>query len=147
MQTRTPSTAGPKVGDPVRVETIQRALEMAELDAVVCTLPQHAAEAYQYLATPDAFLGLGSDAVTAILAAMGSGHRVQRQPWMPVAMGAKVLVDTMQAGTLPWQQWVRHRACCFWCVTAAAATFASVPLAIPEAYAAVKCLWGQGRAH
>ena len=49
MQTRTPSTAGPKVGDPVRVETIQRALEMAELDAVVCTLPQHAAEAYQYL--------------------------------------------------------------------------------------------------
>jgi len=98
------------------------------------------AEAYRYLATPDALLGLGSYAVTAILAAMGSGHRVQRQPWIPVAMGAKVLVDAVQAGRLTWEQWTRHRAFCFWCVTAAAATMASIPLAIPEAYAAVKRL-------
>jgi uncharacterized membrane protein len=101
------------------------------------------AEAYRYLATPDALLGLGSYAVTAILAAMGSGRRVQRQPWIPVAMGAKVLVDAVQAGRLTWKQWARYRVFCFWCLTAAAATFISVPLAIPEAYAAVKRLLGR----
>jgi hypothetical protein len=39
-----------------------------------------AAEAYRSLGAPDTFLGLGRDAVTALLAAMGSGRRVQRPP-------------------------------------------------------------------
>src|SRR5262249_26211077 len=103
-------------------------------------------EAYCYLATPDAFLGLGSYAVTAILAAMGSGRRVQCQPWVPALMGAKVLVDAVQAGRLTWQQWAQYRVFCFWCVIAAAATFVSVPLAMPEASAAVQRLWDRWRA-
>lgn len=104
------------------------------------------AQAYRYFATPDAFLGLASYAVTAILAAMGSGDRAQRQPWIPVAMGAKVVVDAIQASKLTWEQWARHRAFCFWCVTAAAATMASVPLAIPETYAAMRRLYSRARA-
>lgn len=100
------------------------------------------AEAYQHLSTPDALLGLGSYAATAILAAMGGADRVQRQPWIPVAMSAKVLVDAVQAGKLTWDQWARQRAFCFWCLVATGATCATLPLALPEAYAAVRRLMG-----
>ena len=105
-----------------------------------------AADAYRYLATPDALLGLGRYAVTAILAAMGCGRRVQRQPWLPVAMSATVLADAVHAGTLTWAQWARHRALCFWCRTAVVVTRARVSLAFPETSAAVKRSWRRGRA-
>lgn len=98
-------------------------------------------EAYGRLSTPDAILGLGSYATTAALAAMGGKDRVERQPWVPVAMGAKVLVDAVQAGKLSRNQWVRHRAFCFWCLVAAGATFAAVPLAIPESLAGLNRLY------
>jgi uncharacterized membrane protein len=93
---------------------------------------------------PKALLGLGSYAATAILAAMEAADRVQRQPWIPVALGAKVLVDAVQAGKVTWEQWARQRAFCFWCLLAAGATWATLPLALPEASVAVRRLLGQG---
>ena len=96
------------------------------------------AEAYAYFSTPDAVIGLGSYAVTMGLAAMGGQDRETKQPWIPLALAAKVLFDAAQAGKLTVDQWTKHRAFCFWCLLAAGATFATVPLAIPEARAALR---------
>jgi hypothetical protein len=99
------------------------------------------------LPMPDAFLGLVSYAVTAGLASAGGADRAGRRGWLPALMGAKVLADAYQAGKLSWEQWALHRRFCFWCLLAAGATFAAVPLALPESWAALKHLLGRdGRA-
>lgn len=96
------------------------------------------AEAYATLGTPDAVLGLGSYALTMALASMGGADRARRHRWLPLALAAKVGLDVAQAGKLTVDQWTKHRAFCFWCLTAAAATFAMVPLAVPEARAVLR---------
>lgn len=103
-----------------------------------------AKEAYarMHLPMPDAFLGLISYAITAALAAIGEPQRWQRWSWLPLLLGLKVLVDAVQAGRLSWEQWSVHRAFCFWCLVAAAATFLAVPLALPESWAALRQLFG-----
>ncbi len=93
-------------------------------------------EAYAILSTPDATLGLLSYSVTIILASMGGKQRASEQPYLPLALMAKVLIDAGQAGRLTVDQWTRHRAFCFLCLVAAAATFGTVPLAVAEARAA-----------
>lgn len=98
------------------------------------------AEAYEKLATPDAILGLGSYAATMGLAAMGGADRLRAMPWVPLALAAKVAFDAANAAKLTVDQWTKHRAFCFWCLLAAAATFAMVPLAIPETIAAARAL-------
>lgn len=85
-------------------------------------------EAYAKLSMPDAFLGLGSYAATMGLAAMGGKDRAEQQPWIPLALAAKAGVDALQAGKLTYDQWAKHKAFCIWCLVAAAATFATVPL-------------------
>jgi uncharacterized membrane protein len=95
-------------------------------------------EAYSYLETPDAFIGLGSYAVTMGLAAMGGKDRATTQPWIPVALLAKVTADAAQAGKLTLDQWTKHKAFCFWCLLAASVTFVSLALAVPEALAALQ---------
>ncbi len=99
-----------------------------------------APEAYAIFATPDAVLGLGSYAGTAVLAAMGGQDRAVRQPWIPLAMAAKVLIDAANALRLTWSQWAKHKAFCSYCLLAAIATFATVPLVVPEARAAFQQL-------
>lgn len=94
------------------------------------------AEAYEKLAVPDATLGLLSYAVTIVLAAMGGKDRARHQSYLPIALLAKVLVDAGQASKLTVDQWTKHRAFCSWCLLAAGATVATVPLAVPEARAA-----------
>ena len=37
-------------------------------------------------------------------------------------------------------QWTRHKAFCFWCLVASAATFATAPLVVPEAREAFSVL-------
>ena len=96
-----------------------------------------AGEAYAIFQTPDAALGLGSYAVTLILAAMGSKDRAIESPWIPLALLAKVLFDAAQAGKLTVDQWTDHRAFCIWCLISAGANFATVPLTLPEARAAL----------
>ena len=95
-------------------------------------------EAYSHASTPDALLGLRNYATTAALAAMGGADRAGSRPWIPLALGAKVLFDAVVAGKLAWDQWSKHRAFCSWCLLSAAATFAMLPLAFPEARKAAR---------
>lgn len=92
-----------------------------------------AKEAYQLLSMPDAVLGLGSYALTAALAATDGPDRARERPWLPLALLGKVSLDALAAAKLTVDQWKDHKAFCFWCLLAAGATFATVPLAIPEA--------------
>jgi uncharacterized membrane protein len=93
--------------------------------------------AYAILDTPDAVLGIGSYAVTLALASMGGSDRARLRPLLPLALGAKVGFDVFQAGVHSVRQWTRHRAFCSWCLVAATASFAMLPLAIPEAQSAL----------
>ena len=102
-------------------------------------------EAYEKLQTPDAFIGLGSYAATMGLAAMGGKNRSAEQPWIPLALAAKATADAAQAAKLTYDQWAKHKAFCIWCLVAAAATFATVPLVMGEAAAAVRTLTGRAR--
>lgn len=97
-------------------------------------------EAYSLLQMPDAFIGLGSYAATMGLAATGGKDRAQTQPWIPLALLAKATADAAQAAKLSVDQWTKHKAFCFWCLLAAAATFAALPLAVPEGLAAANQL-------
>lgn len=97
-----------------------------------------AGEAYAFLATPDAVLGLGSYAVTLGLAAMGGERRAETRPWVPLALAVKVALDAAVAAKLTRDQWTRHRAFCSWCLLAAGASFAAVPHVVPEARAALR---------
>ncbi len=98
------------------------------------------AKAYSLLATPDAVLAMGSYAVTMTLAAMGLPDRANEQPLLPIALAAKVGLDAVVAAKYTLDEWREHRAFCFWCLLASAATFASVPLVIPEARRALRRL-------
>ena len=95
------------------------------------------AEAYEKLSMPDAVLGLGSYTATMGLAGMGRENRAIEHPWIPLALAAKVGLDVAQAGKLTVDQWTKHRAFCSWCLLAATATLAMVPLVVPEARTAL----------
>lgn len=99
-----------------------------------------APEAYALLRTPDAALGLASYAVMAVLASMGGRDRAATQPWLPLAMAAKVFLDALAASKLTIDQWTKHRSFCLWCLLGAAATFLSVPKVLPESRAALRNL-------
>ena len=104
------------------------------------------AQAYSILATPDAFLGLLSYAVTACLAAAGPENRWRSRPFVSIAMGAKVLADAALAGRLTFDEVSKYRSFSPWSVLVAAATFSAVPLAIPEMKAGLRQLQGATRA-
>ncbi len=97
-------------------------------------------EAYQLLRTPDAALGLVNYAATLVLVGMGDRHRSTTKPLVPIALAAKVLLDAGGAALLTAEQVTMHRKLCSWCLTAAAASVAMVPAALPEARAALRSL-------
>jgi hypothetical protein len=74
------------------------------------------------------------------LAAMGRPDRAKTQSWMPLTLALKTAYDAYNAGRLTVDQWTKHRAFCFWCLIAAGATFATVPLVIPETRDALRNL-------
>ena len=74
------------------------------------------------------------------LAAMGSPDRASEQPALALAMAAKVGFDAVLAAKYTFEEWREHRALCFWCLLASAAALAAVPVAIPEARAALRRL-------
>jgi hypothetical protein len=98
------------------------------------------AEAYSRFETPDGILGIGSYAMTMGLAAMGGPDRAQKQPWIPLLLAAKVAFDTFQAIRLFRDQLTKFHAFCSWCLLTAATTLATIPLVVPETYAAVRQL-------
>ncbi len=101
-------------------------------------------EAYSRFSMPDGFLGLGSYAMTMGLAAMGGQDRARTQPWIPLALAAKVAFDTSQAFRLTVDQATKEKAFCSWCLLSALSTFATVPFVIPETRAAIRQLTGKG---
>ena len=100
------------------------------------------AEAYQYLAAPDATIGLASYSATLLLDAVGGRDRASAKPWLPLALTAKVALDVANAARLSIDQWTKHRAFCMWRLLAAGSTFATLPLVAPEVLAAVRALRG-----
>ena len=101
-------------------------------------------EAYGKLATPDAFLGFGSYAVTLGLAAMGGKNRAQNHPWMPLALAGKALADAAEATKMTHDSWTRYGAFSIYSLIAAAAAFINLPLTLPEAIAAFRASAGVG---
>ncbi len=97
-------------------------------------------EAYQELRTPDAALGLASAAVTLVLAGMGDRSRARTTPWVPLALAAKTAVDAAGGLYLMAEQLSKHRKVCSWCTVAALAQAAALPVALPEARAALQHL-------
>ena len=95
------------------------------------------AQAYAKFSTGDAFLGFASYALTMLLAGIGGPRRHETHPYVPLAMAAKAAFDAAQAAKLTVDQWVHHRAFCSWCLTAAGATFAALPLVMLEARSAL----------
>jgi uncharacterized membrane protein len=91
------------------------------------------AQGYAVLEMPDAPLALMSYATTLTLAAMGGADRARRLPLVPLALAGKVVVDALVSAKLSADQATRYKAACLWCLSASAATFAMVPLVIPEA--------------
>ncbi|HET6567048.1 MAG TPA: vitamin K epoxide reductase family protein [Rhodothermales bacterium] len=100
-------------------------------------------QSFEWLSTPDGPLGLLSYSATAVLAAAGGKDRATRTPWIPIALAAKVAADTAQAARLTIDQWTKHRAFCSYCLLAAGATFATVPLVVPEVMDALRELLGK----
>ncbi len=97
-------------------------------------------DAYRRLDMPDGILGTGSYAVTMALAAAGGKDRAQVVPWLPLALAGKVAVDTVIAVQLTFDQAQKQHAFCLWCLLTSAATFATAPLVVPEARAALRWL-------
>ena len=97
-------------------------------------------EAYQYLRTPDAALGLASYAATLVLAGRRADQPPAAHPWLSLALGAKVAADAAGGLLLTLEQGTRHRRFCSWCVAAAALSVATVPQVVPEVRAAWRAL-------
>ena len=118
-----------------------RHLPEPPVDAFDADTVDASGEAYQYLKTPDAALGLASYAITLALAGMGSRRRWAAQPWVPLALAAKVGLDAVSGLYLTVEQGSRHRRFCSWCLVASGLSLAMVPQVAPEAKAA----WRQVR--
>lgn len=97
-------------------------------------------EAYETLKTPDATLALASYGVTLALIGMGRADRAEVSPAVPLAACAKLTADAAGAAWLTAEQLTKHRALCFYCLVASAASWAALPLALPEARAAWRSL-------
>lgn len=91
------------------------------------------AQGYAVLEMPDAPLALLSYATTLTLAAMGGADRSRRMPLVPLALAGKVAVDALVSAKRSADQATRYKAACLWCLSASVATWAMVPLVVPEA--------------
>lgn len=93
-------------------------------------------EAYRFLKTPDAAIGLVSYAATLVMAGMRADRHPATQPLLSLAFGAKVLADAAGGVFLTVEQATKHRRFCSWCLAAAACSVATVPQVVPEVRAA-----------
>lgn len=96
--------------------------------------------AYKRALTPDALIMLVSYGVTAWLAGAGGEQRARTRPWLPVAMGAKIIFDVFTAVQLAGEEWAENKALCAYCQAATVASVASLLLAVPEVAAAARQL-------
>lgn len=79
-----------------------------------------------------------------MLAGAGDRDRARSAPWVPVLLAAKTAGDAAGGLYLTAEQLTKHRKVCFWCTVAALAQIATLPLALPEARAALRQLRRRG---
>jgi uncharacterized membrane protein len=96
--------------------------------------------AYKRMNSPDGPGMIASYAVTTMLAAAGGKDRASQSPLLPIAMGAKILGDSVVALKLAQEEWQENKAFCAYCQVATLASVASIVLAAPEVINAVKSL-------
>ncbi|GAB3643052.1 vitamin K epoxide reductase family protein [Spirosoma arcticum] len=99
--------------------------------------------AYKRLDTPDAVLMIVTYGLTAWLAAAGGKDRAKKQPWLPIALGAKILADVGTNLQLAREEWAENKALCAYCQAASALSIASAALAVPEVIKAVRAITKQ----
>jgi len=101
--------------------------------------------AYWMFGGPDAVVGIGSYAASALLASIGGADRWRRHPWLPLLFAGKLALDAAGAALLVREEVVTQRRACSWCLIASAAAMLSFPQALPEAWAAGRQLLVRGR--
>lgn len=99
--------------------------------------------AYSRFNSPDGPIMLVNYGLTAWLASAGGQDRARSNPLLPIAMGAKILMDTLISAELAREEWSENEAFCEYCQVATLCSLASLALAAPEVNTAVKTLLGQ----
>lgn len=99
--------------------------------------------AYKRLQMPDAPAMIITAGITAVLAAAGGQERATRQPWLPVALLGKTLIDFVTNVQLGREEWQENKKLCFYCQASTVAATAAAVLALPEGIKAIKTLLGQ----
>ncbi|MBD2260097.1 vitamin K epoxide reductase family protein [Pseudanabaena sp. FACHB-2040] len=101
--------------------------------------------AYKRLDTPDGLMMVTTYALTAWLAGAGGEDRAKTQPLLPIAMGAKLLLDIATNVKLASEEWQENKALCEYCQLASLASLASFAIALPEITTAVQTLMGDSK--
>ena len=83
MQLQTLQTEGQKDVDQARVEGIQQALEMAEMDAIVCTLPQHVLLLSGYWPVVGTALAMAARGAGTLLIVPADERDLAERSWTP----------------------------------------------------------------
>ena len=68
--------------------------------------------AYRNFDTPDGFMMLANYSITALLAGAGGQDRATQAPFLPIAMAAKILFDSILALKLAQTEWKENEALC-----------------------------------
>jgi uncharacterized membrane protein len=89
---------------------------------------------------PDGTMVLASLALTIVIASFGGADRAATQPWVPLALSAKALVDAAFAAVYLHQMLTKEKVACPYCLVVAAATFVIVGLTVPESWRALGVL-------
>jgi uncharacterized membrane protein len=99
--------------------------------------------AYNKLNTPDGLMMVTNYSITAWLAGAGGEDRARTNPILPIAMAAKILMDSLICAELAREEWSENKAFCEYCQIATLCSFASLALAMPEATTAIRTLLSQ----
>lgn len=99
--------------------------------------------AYRNFDTPDGFMMLANYSITALLAGAGGKDRATQTPFLPIALAAKTLFDSVLALKLAQTEWKENEALCAYCQVATLCSIASFVLSIPEATTAFQHLFGK----
>ena len=70
---------------------------------------------YKRLQMPDAPAMIITAGITAALASAGGKERATQQPWLPVAMLGKTLIDLVTNVQLGREEWQENQKLCFYC--------------------------------
>jgi len=99
--------------------------------------------AYSRFNSPDGPIMVLTYAITAWLASAGGVDRARTNPLLPIAMGIKLVIDGITNAELAREEWSENKAFCEYCQVASLCSFASIALAVPEVFTAVRTLLGR----